>query len=306
MRRAFATRFAAAVIITATAAGCTASATTGPSGNSGSSSTGQGRDLTDAEQVVVERAEGLLTKKCMASRGFSYWVGPIASVDERKTAVYVLDDLAWVRKHGYGGRLVRAAERAGNPNFAYSNAFPREDRVRYTRALEGMPSDTVSVELPRGGTVEGPAGGCRAEAQGELYGDHETWFRVSTITENLAPLFLPDLMKDKRFVHALASWSSCMRKKGHDYRSPEHLRLELARSTDAMSDGKAHAVEVELATAEAVCAGEDASGLAATARDLEHEYRAKKLGPYADTIATHQRLSLAALARAEDITGAAS
>jgi hypothetical protein len=305
MRRAFATRFAAAVIVTATAAGCTASAT-GPSGGPGSRTPGQVRDLTDAEQVVVERAEGLLTKKCMAARGFSYWVGPIASVDERRSAVYVLDDLAWVRKHGYGGRLARAAERAGNPNFAYVNAFPREDRVRYTRALEGMRSDSVSVELPRGSTVAGPAGGCRAKAQGELYGDYETWFRVSTITENLGPLFLPDLMKDKRFVHALASWSSCMRKEGHDYRSPEDLRLELARSTAGMGDTKAHAVEVELATAEAVCAGDDASGLAATARGLEREYRAKKLKPYADTIATHQRLSLAALARAEDITGAAS
>jgi hypothetical protein len=95
----------------------------------------------------------------MAARGFSYWVGPIESVHERRSAVYVVDDLTWVRKHGFGGRLVRAAERAGNPNFAYVNAFPREDRVRYTRTLEGMRSDRVSV--------------------GELYGDYETWSRVS-------------------------------------------------------------------------------------------------------------------------------
>lgn len=306
MRRAFAMRCAAAVIVTAAAAGCTASATTEPSGSTASQGTGQGRDLTDAEQVVVARAEGLLTKKCMAAQGFKYWVEPITSVDERKSAVYVLDDISWVRKHGYGGRLARAAERAGNPNFTYFNAFSREDRVRYTRTLEGTSSDTVSVELPRGGTVEGYAGGCRAEAQGELYGDYETWFRVSTITENLGPLFLPDLMKDRRFVHALKSWSSCMHKAGHDYRSPEHLREELARSTDGLPDGKAHAVEVELATAEAVCAGDDASALADTARALEREYRAKKLKPYADTIATHQRLQHSALARAEDITGAAS
>jgi hypothetical protein len=293
------------VIVIAVAAGCTASADRGPSRNPGSRSTGPARDLTDAEQVVVERAEELLTRTCMAARGFDYWVGPVASVDERRSAVYVLDDIAWAKRHGFGGRLARAAERAGNPNFAYANAFSRKDRVRYTRALEGRPSDTVRVELPRGGAVEGPARGCRAEAQGELYGDYETWFRVSTITENLAPLFLPDLMKDKRFVRALTSWSSCMREEGHDYRSPEHLRLELARSTQGMGDGPAHAVEVELATAEAVCAGDDASGLAATARALEREYRTKRLQPYADTIATHQRLRLAALARAEGVIGAA-
>ncbi len=306
MRRAFAMRCATAVIVTATAAGCTASATTEPAGSAASRGTEQRRDLTDAEQVVVERAEGLLTEKCMAAQGFTYWAGPITSVDERRSAVYVLDDITWVKKHGYGGRLARAAERAGNPNFAYVNALSREDRVRYTRALEGRSSDTVGIELPRGGTVEGYAGGCRAEAQGELYGDAKTWFRVSTVTENLASLFLPDLMKDRRFTRALTSWSSCMREAGHDYRSPEHLRQELTRSTNGLGDRQAHAVEVELATAEAVCAGDDASGLAGTARALEREYRAKKLERYADTVVTHQQLRLAALARAEDITGTAS
>ena len=300
MRRAFAMKCAATVIVTGAAAGCTASATADPSGLAEGRRTGPVRDLTDTEEVVVERAEGLLVETCMVAKGFRYWVGPIASLDERRSYAYVLDDVAWVKEHGYGGRLAKAAEkaRAEDPDVAYFNALSRADRIRYSRALEGMPSDTLSVELPGGGTVEAPASGCATEAKDELYGGYETWFRVSKTAESLTPLYLPDVMADKRFVRALTAWSSCMREAGHDYRSPDLIREELTTLTKGLSDTKAHAVEVELATAEATCAGNGESGLADTARALEREYREKKLSRYAADIATYERLRLAALARA--------
>ncbi|WP_257004142.1 hypothetical protein [Streptomyces sp. SA15] len=300
MRRAFAMKCAAAVIVTATTAGCTASAATEPSGNKG-----PGRDLTDAEQIVVERAEETLVRECMAAKGFKYWVWRIASVDERRSYAYVLDDVAWVKKHGYGGRLVKAAEkaRAADPNAAYYNKFPRTERIRYTRAMEGMPSDTISAELPGGARIEAPASGCQAEAKAELYGGYETWFRVSTAAENLTSLFVPALTADKRFVNAEKAWSSCMREAGHDYRSPGQLREELPALTKGLSDVKAHAVEVALATDEAVCASSGESGLADTARGLEREYREQKLKRYADAVATYRQMQRTALAHAEDITG---
>ncbi|WP_328868724.1 hypothetical protein OHT76_00650 [Streptomyces sp. NBC_00287] len=55
---------------------------------------GQERDLTGAEEVLVELAESLLVKKCMEGRGFRYWAGPIASAAERQGDGYVLDDVS--------------------------------------------------------------------------------------------------------------------------------------------------------------------------------------------------------------------
>ncbi|AMW08158.1 hypothetical protein A4E84_00545 [Streptomyces qaidamensis] len=63
-------------------------------------------------------------------------------------------------------------------------------------------------------------------------------------------------------------------------------------------------MEVRLAVAEATCAGQ--THLTRTIRALEAEYREKLLDRYGDAVATHQRMNLDALARAEKITGSAA
>ncbi|MGW0731070.1 hypothetical protein [Streptomyces sp. NPDC002851] len=313
MKRAFATASCAITLIaTAAVTGCTDAATATEQGQGKKQSrSGQEqrlRDLTDAEELVLERAEAHLVRSCMKARGFTYWPGPFATVDERRSYAYVLDDTAWTKKHGYGGRLAKAAERARaeDPNTAYFNDLPHRDRLRYTDALEGEPdAATLTAELPGGGgTVETPATGCQAEARDRLYGGYERWFRAAKTAENLTPLYLDSLTSDRRFRRALTSWSTCMRKAGHAYASPEQLREQLPSLTEDLSEAAAHATEVELATTEATCAGPGRSGLADTARSLEREYRTKQLKRYAAPVATHQRLQLAALARAKNITDA--
>ncbi|MCH0543283.1 hypothetical protein I3F58_27780 [Streptomyces sp. MUM 203J] len=265
----------------------------------------QGRELDDSERILLQRAEQTLVKRCMEKAGFTYWVGPLPTVDDLKGGGYVLTDVEWARKHGYGSRLDEKAQAAqrNDRNHAYANALPRQEYVRYSRTLEGGPSSKMlTVELPTGDIIRTPRESCLADAKGRLYGDFATWFRAEKIATNVNSLYVAHLIGDKRFVSALADWSTCMREAGHDYEDPTEVRERLPGLTEDMTNEKAFAAEVQLAVAEATCATE--TPLADTARALESEYRAKKLGPYREDIATHRRMSHAALSRAGDITGA--
>lgn len=316
MKRAFAAACTATLIVVGAVAGCTTNGN-GPSGSDGSrqdrasaNATGEARELTDAEQILVQRAEQLLVKKCMEKEGFRYWVGPMPTVDDLKGGGYVVTDVVWAKKHGYGSRLQEKVQEAqqNDPNHSYANALPEKDRVRYSKTLEGTPSSgMLTVELPGGGTVKTPDASCQVDAKQQLYGDFATWFRAEKTATNLSGLYVPDLLDDKRFVSAVEKWSTCMAKAGHAYADPPAIREklpELTGPTDGQDADEAFAIEVDLAVAEATCA--TSSPLSETARTLEAEYRDRKLGRYNEDIATYRHLSLTALARAEDITDSAA
>ncbi|MBB5803293.1 hypothetical protein F4560_003061 [Saccharothrix ecbatanensis] len=262
------------------------------------------RDLTDAEQIVVEHAEQLLVKRCMERDGFQYSVGPVPSLEQRQGNGYVLSDVDWARKHGYGRKLDEEIEKIalGDPNAAHANTLPQPDLVRYQERLDGVPAQGVlSVDLPTGGTIRTIQGGCRREAAEQLYGDFPTWFRTKTIATNLTGLYAPDIIRDERFGRALTAWAQCMRDAGHPYSDPPEIRKWRDGIGENMSPDEVQAAEVEVAVAEATCAG--STPLLDTARALELEYRAQRLAPYQDDIITYQRMGLAALARARTITG---
>jgi hypothetical protein len=262
------------------------------------------RQLTATEEVLIERAEQLLVKKCMERAGFRYWVTPVEDAESRKGASFVLDDIGWAKKHGYGGRFKRQAEetRRNGPNGAYAEALPQHERLRYREVLDGTPSQgMLSAALPGGGSVMTPRRSCHVEAKSRLYGDFETWFRVEKTATHLTPLYVPDLSRDRRFTSALRAWSSCMRDKGMHYADPFEIREKIGPLTEALSDASAHAVEVKIAVAEAECA--DRSSLAETARTLETEYRASHTRRYRADVAAFQRLRLTALQRAKDVVG---
>ncbi|WP_032763920.1 hypothetical protein [Streptomyces sp. CNS654] len=309
MKRAFAAACTAASIVVGAVAGCTTDGN-GPSAQDGSqrdtastNAMGEARELTDAEQILVQRAEQLLVKKCMKSEGFRYWVGPLPTVDDLKGGGYVVTDVAWAKKHGYGSRLQEKVQEAqrNDPNHSYANALPEKDRIRYGETLEGTPSSgMLTAELPGGGTVRTPDASCQVDAKQQLYGDFATWFRAEKTATNLSGMYVPDLVDDKRFVRAVEKWSTCMAEAGHAYADPPAIREKLPGLAEGQDPDEAFAVEVDLAVAEATCA--TSSSLSETARTLEAEYRDRKLGPYREDIAAYQRMSLTALARAEDIT----
>ncbi|WP_202918405.1 hypothetical protein [Streptomyces cavernae] len=208
MKRALTAACVSALIVAVTAVGCTAShrpesAPHAPKGTTAQSSKTQGRELTDAEKILVQRAEVLLVKQCMEGKGFKYWVGWLPTVDDLKGEGYVLTDVGWARKHGYGSRLRAKLQNVqrDDPNNAYANALPQRERVRYNAALEGGPSSgMLTAELPAGGTVQTPRDSCQADAKNRLYGDFATWFRIEKTATNLSSLYVPYLVRDKRFT----------------------------------------------------------------------------------------------------------
>ncbi|GAA0662174.1 hypothetical protein GCM10009535_47220 [Streptomyces thermocarboxydovorans] len=293
---------AALTMSTVVLAGCGGPADRPPAGKgtaAAAARAGEARDLTDAERITVERAEEILVARCMRERGFRYWPGPVAGLADRQGHGYVLTDVAWAKRYGYGRELEERARRARleDRNTAYTERLSRRDLARYNKALDGtLEKDPLKVELPRGGTVWMPRDGCRARAMAELYGDLPTWFRVKKTVQSLTALYAPDILADPRFKRAVGAWSACMRKAGHPYATPREIREQRPRITRGMSPKEARAAEVRLAVAEATCA--DRTPLARTARSLEKRLREEKLRPYRDDIATFRRMSLTALFRA--------
>ncbi|MCK1796196.1 hypothetical protein MTQ01_09305 [Streptomyces sp. XM4193] len=265
----------------------------------------QAAPLTEAQLHRVDSAEQRLIRACMKKAGYRYWISDSLTTDERRSVGYVLDDVDWAREHGYGGRIQRKVEkeRAEDPNIAYTAQLSPSRRQGYDRALAGgqRSSDDLTAELPGGGEVARPSRGCMAQAQHELYGDLPTWFRVSTIADNLTTLYVDRLKRDARFTGAVGRWADCMKERGHDYRSPDRLRAQLPDLTEGLDAKKAHRVEVRLAVDEAQCA--DSSTLGRTARELERRYRAKAVDDrYSDEIRRHRRMQQAAVHNARALT----
>ncbi|MEV4374829.1 hypothetical protein AB0J71_47820 [Nonomuraea sp. NPDC049637] len=260
------------------------------------------RALTAADRIRLDQAESVLVQQCMARQQFRYWVPPAPKAVERRPFEVVLDDLIWAKQYGYGG-LIRAEENRQartDPNIAYRRSLDKADLDRYLVALKGG-SDrrVVTAKLPTGMTVQHALGGCEAHAKQELYGDGQTWFRLDRFVSNLLPLYMPQVAQDRRYIAALAAWSTCMRKRGHAFRSPAEIRQTLPRLTDGLAPAQAHPVEVKLAVAEASCARESALGT--TARSLAASYRAPVEARFADDLATHRALQRTALQRAVEL-----
>ncbi|MEB8336057.1 hypothetical protein [Streptomyces endophyticus] len=260
-------------------------------------------ELSDAQLAEVSHAQELLTKHCMADRGFRYGVAKQPTADELRTPGYVLDDPRWAREYGYGGQLEREQDRArkADPNVAHYRTLSRDGQLRWSNALFGGPeSGTVEARTPGGGTVSMATGGCNAEALRALYGDLRTWFTADKTVSGLGALYEPRIKRNKRFATAVDSWSVCMNRQGHRYADPASLRERVPTLTHGVSHRRAHAVEVRLATAEATCAR--SSGLGNIARGLERTYRAEyAAGRFREPFETRVRLQHKALAKAERV-----
>ncbi|GGT18989.1 hypothetical protein ACFFV7_52830 [Nonomuraea spiralis] len=259
--------------------------------------------LTEADYVVLKRAELLLIRDCMQEQGFQYWVPKMR--EPSRGFGFVIDDPDWAREHGYGGLDQQRAVQAkrDDPNLAYIRSLPAPRRAQYVLAMRG--GDDVRVltaHLPDGGTINNALGGCELSSSEELYGNRERWFLLDRLASNMTPLYMREITKDARFTAALSSWSQCMRGKGHTYTTPPEIRAALPGLTKGLAPAQAHTVEVKLAVAEATCAR--ATSLPSILRTLRVEYQPKAEGPYAADLQTHARLLREALERAKEINRA--
>ncbi|MGW2158516.1 hypothetical protein [Nonomuraea sp. NPDC001699] len=261
--------------------------------------------ITPADEVTLSWAESLLVRDCMRDAGFEYWVERPADQDGLLPVGFVLDDVEWARRNGYGTRARNAAvaARKHSRNVAYVNGLPAARRIAYREALNGgAGNEVLSVKLPDGRTINNSLGGCSASSIARLYGDRATWFRVDRLAMNITPLVMGRLVKDARYTAGVKAWSACMRERGHDYATPPAAHLAAPGLSVGMTAERAHATEVELAVDEATCARR--TDLRATMRALGREYRPKIGARYAAELDLYDRMRGEALARARKITRA--
>ncbi|MFB4278403.1 hypothetical protein ACBJ59_24150 [Nonomuraea sp. MTCD27] len=270
--------------------------------------------VTAGEARVLWDAEQLLVRDCMARRGFRYWVVPRDSIPENRDFPYVVDDLGWARRHGYGGDILERIDRLRdrNPNRRYLEGLPAQRRRAAFAALygEGPQSwaatprpDQLEARLPTGGVVRRNAASCTSEAPGLLYGDLATWFRATRVVQNLADLRRARVVRDPRFAAAVGAWSRCMRGRGHPYAHPRLTRAEaVADGSAGPAARKAREKQIATAVAEAICAGE--SGLSAVARELDEKYARELVARHRPDVIAERRMRRDALPMALRITAA--
>ncbi|MDL4816555.1 hypothetical protein [Actinomadura opuntiae] len=225
---------------------------------------GYARDLTPAEKASVEDAKSVLIRDCMNRRGFPYWIRPYATAPKGWNFPYVVDDVAWAHRHGYGSDIQRLLDerRRNDPNQRYLASLPATRKAAALTAINGRQSVGLSARLPSGGLVRRSRLGCRAEADRRLYGDLGTWFQFDTTETDLAAMRRVEVQRDSEFKAALLHWAACMRSSGSPYATPmqAHNAAQLAPSN-----------EIHLAVTEATCA--DRTDFAATAHRLDLRYR---------------------------------
>lgn len=300
MRRTLMTSCAVAVATAVAATGCV-----GGGGGGDRKAPEQGprpAALTWQQELRISDALQHLIARCMKSQGFTYWVERELSLQESRPVRYVQDDVAWARKHGYGGRIGAKNQRIleRNPIGTYRQKLSPTRRAAFDVALDGGDeARTLRAPLPKGGEIQKRSGGCTEKAERTLYGDPETWFRTSKTVMSLNGLYAKDLMTDRQLTSALAEWERCMKRAGQPYKDPQDARdaasLRTARLGAARAD-EAFAAERRTAVADATCARQNSLRAVAAAR--EDHYTDRLRDRYGEDIDTHRRLGRQAHDRA--------
>ncbi|MEU9513387.1 hypothetical protein [Micromonospora sp. NPDC048169] len=248
---------------------------------------------------VLYAAEQVLIRDCMQRRGFRYWPVPRQPVPELREFPYVLDDVSYARRYGYGGALERRLQEtiAADPNVRYARELPPERGAAAVRARNGDPGepDALRVTLPAGGVLRRSSHSCTSEAERQLYRDLPGWYRVTRITDNLAGPRVGRVLADPRYADGVRAWRRCMRAAGHDVADPASARASAPEPTP-VTPGSVTPGEIRLAVAEATCATR--TGLGRLARRLDAEHRRAVDSRFRTEIADRLRLEADALPRA--------
>ncbi|WP_217238452.1 hypothetical protein [Streptomyces sp. AC555_RSS877] len=257
------------------------------------------REATSAELDVLHRAEQLLTRGCMAERGFAYWPVPRIPAPDYRTFPYVVDDEKWAARHGYGRDIQKRLDEQDrdSPSARYLHGLAKERYQAWGVALDGPSSDRTALraEVPMGGTFSRSDQGCVVDAWRTLYGDIRAWYRSTRMVDNLPGFRIGRVSEDPAFRKAVRSWSGCMGRHAISAGTPAALRGE--RLAD--KGPGAQSEDIRVATAEARCA--HTSGLAATAARLDQKYADELYDEHSKAFDTVRRLQQAALPKARDI-----
>lgn len=257
------------------------------------------RDLTAQEKNRLYQAEQLLLRTCMREHGFEYRPVPQNPVPQAREFPYVVDDVAWARKHGYGSDIQREMTqvREKDVNQRYFRSLPPDRRAQALRAANGQDPNGVTARTLDGMVLRRSTEGCQSEADRVLYGDLAAWFQAEVTQDSLPEVRHKRVMADPAFGRAVTQWARCMRAAGHPYAGPAQLREEALPGPGELA--LAQGQEIRLAVAEARCAAD--SGLARTAHALDRTYTIRLRHQYRSELDAAQRLQRGALPRADEV-----
>lgn len=256
---------------------------------------GTASPLTAREKSLLYDAEQAMVQSCMARKGFQVWKVPENPVPEDRSFPYVVDDVAWAQRHGYGSDVRRRIDqvRRTDPNRRYLQSLPPHRRTQAVDAYSGR-TRGLEVRLPTGAIAGRSTDGCLAETEGQLYGGLGKWFRAKAVTNSLASIRRANVFADSQFRESTRQWAACMRQHGHRYTAPSQ-----ARAAFAFDKAKGQEEEVRTAVDEARCA--HSSGLSATAQRLDARYDKRLRKQYRAAVDSRLQLEWAALPRARAI-----
>lgn len=237
--------------LTVLAAGCAAQAQVAPVAPIGAAAldtaavdlvTGSGG--WEERRYRVEAADVELTRRCVAAAGLT-WRGAATPVNpEAKVGGGAGLDL--IHEHGYG---------LSDPPPAAARPGPVADDSALRRVLSGDPGDLADFRSPFGGVYRYSRGGCSARAHIEIYGDLESWMRISYLPQELNRRLDTAARADPRFAAKLRDWRSCMAAKGYPDRTPDDVvaRLHVAYRGDTRPLAERRAAEVSIAEDDVSC-----------------------------------------------------
>lgn len=256
------------------------------------------REPSRQEVSLLHDAGEILLRDCMERKGFAYQPVKENPVPDAREFPYVLDDVAWARKHGYGSDIQHELSemKRTDANQRYFRGLPSERRAAALTAANGSRPLTVTARTPDGMVYQRSPEGCQSEADTTLYGNLHDWFQAKVTVDALTAIRQGKVIADRRFTEAVEPWAACMRAAGHPYTSPIDLRTQTSSRRPPLSRSE----EISLAVTEAQCA--HTSGLAKTARELDLRYGRRLERQYQSAVRTYQELRLNALTRARELT----
>lgn len=248
--------------------------------------------------AILHDAEQLLIRNCMRDKGFQYVPEPKNPVPQLRRFPYVVDDLAWARRYGYGSGLRRRLDdiAARNPNQAYFRTLSPARRQAAVAALNGPRPTGLEATLADGMSISHSDTGCTSDARRELYGDLAAWFAADKLVGSLDSARIVAVLSDGTYRTTLSAWARCMRAAGHPVPDPQQAQGRFADSRTSAPPRH----EVAQAAAEATCAAR--SGLGPLAKQLDARVSADLAKCYAAAVETRRRLQHAALPQARGIT----
>ncbi|GAA2125934.1 hypothetical protein [Streptomyces synnematoformans] len=162
-----------------------------------------------------------LTEKCMQDAGIP-WKGSVdrPNPDADEGSGVSADR---VRQHGYG--LSEAKQSDGQNGQAGDSDDPR---LRET--LLGPRTALAKLTAPGDTVYWYPNQGCAAKAHASVYGDLDTWARITYIPQEISLGLFKKATADERYHAALGRWRTCMSQYGYSYDSPSSIPSALSKA----------------------------------------------------------------------------